>query len=111
MTEPSNLNPMPPGTEQPIELREAAAYLLMSPSALREKAKAGKVPAFKPGKRWLFLASELDTWLRSLMVGKANESKPITTAIRSTKVPRASTKPTQAPAASQDYLAILGKEQ
>src|SRR5437868_6969789 len=38
-----------------LTLRDAAALLHMNPEALRQKAKAGKVPGAKPGKCWVFV--------------------------------------------------------
>ena len=46
-------------------LLEAAKFLHMSPSALRTKVKQGLVKAAKPGKRWVFLESDLVEYLRS----------------------------------------------
>lgn len=37
-----------------LDLNEAANFLRMSPSALREKAKAGRILGAKPGKKWVF---------------------------------------------------------
>ena len=45
-------------------LVEAAALLHMSPSALREKAKRGEIRASKPGKRWVFLLSDIEAYLQ-----------------------------------------------
>lgn len=50
-------------------LQEAAAFLQMSPAALREKAKSGRVPAAKPGKCWVFLEDDLVAYVRSLYAG------------------------------------------
>lgn len=49
-----------------LDLQEAAHYLRMSPAVLRQKAKCGVIPGAKPGKRWVFLESELAQYLRSL---------------------------------------------
>jgi hypothetical protein len=48
-----------------MNLEEAAQFLHMSPSALRQKAKQGVVPGCKPGKRWVFLKSDLVAFLRA----------------------------------------------
>lgn len=45
-------------------LEEAAAFLHMSVSSLRQKAKAGLIPASKPGKRWVFIRADLIRYLR-----------------------------------------------
>ena len=54
------------GQASTLDLREAARLLHMSPSTLREKAKARVIPGAKPGKRWVFLESDLVAYLRSL---------------------------------------------
>jgi len=45
------------------DLREAANLLKMSVEALRQRAAAGKITAYKPGKRWVFLETDLHTYL------------------------------------------------
>lgn len=42
---------------------EAAAYLHLSPSTLKRKAREGTVPAAKTGRKWIFRKSDLDEWL------------------------------------------------
>ncbi len=49
-----------------MNLQEAAAFLHMNPSVLREKAKAGIIQGAKPGQRWVFLETDLVSYLRSL---------------------------------------------
>lgn len=44
-------------------LADAAALLHMSVEGLRMKAKAGKIKAAKPGRRWVFLESTLIDFL------------------------------------------------
>ena len=51
----------PPTT---LGLLSAAAFLHMSPNTLRKRAAAGRVPAYKPGKRWVFLLDELVSHLK-----------------------------------------------
>src|SRR5262245_26198089 len=48
-----------------IGLAEAAAFLRLHPEELRRRAKAGAVPAAKPGKRWVFIEEDLAAYLRS----------------------------------------------
>lgn len=48
-----------------LDLNQAAAFLKMNPKSLRQKAKTGKIPGAKPGKRWCFLKSDLISYLRS----------------------------------------------
>jgi len=52
-----------------LSLNQAASFLQMSPSTLRDKVKSGLVPAAKPGKRWVFLEDDLVTFIRSLYAG------------------------------------------
>ena len=52
-----------------VEAESAAAFLLMSPRTVKKLAREGSVPAHPRGdgqrRRWLFLLSELDAWLRA----------------------------------------------
>ncbi len=48
-----------------MNINEASAFLRMNPEVLRRWAKAGRVPASKIGKRWLFLRSDLIDFIRS----------------------------------------------
>ncbi|HSC44086.1 MAG TPA: helix-turn-helix domain-containing protein, partial [Candidatus Binatia bacterium] len=52
-----------------LDLEAAAAFLHMSPAVLGEKARAGRIRAAKPGKRWVFLEDDLVAYLRSLYAG------------------------------------------
>lgn len=49
-----------------LNLKEAASYLHMHPVTLLQKANAGIVPAAKPAKRWVFIQSDLDNYIRGL---------------------------------------------
>ena len=51
--------------EHTLTLKEAANFLHMAPATLREKAASGTIPAAKPGKRWVFLESELVAFLKA----------------------------------------------
>jgi len=44
---------------------EAAAYLRLGVETVKRKARAGQLPACKTGRKWLFLRSELDAWLKA----------------------------------------------
>lgn len=48
-----------------LNLKEAADFLQMSPSALRAKAKAGHIAGAKIGKCWVFIQSDLAAHIRS----------------------------------------------
>lgn len=44
---------------------EAAEYLRLGVETVKRKARAGELPACKTGRKWLFLRSELEAWLRA----------------------------------------------
>jgi excisionase family DNA binding protein len=48
-----------------LNLEEAAELLKIHPSTLQAKAASGEIPAAKPGKRWVFIESDLFDWLRT----------------------------------------------
>ncbi len=50
-------------TSDILTVESAAALLHCSEDHLRELARAGKVPAAKPGKAWVFRATRLLEWL------------------------------------------------
>lgn len=43
-----------------MTLEEAAELLRMSEKTVRGLAKAGKIPAYRPNKKWLFKRSEIE---------------------------------------------------
>ena len=49
-----------------LSLKEAAELLKCNPEVLRQKAKAGIVPAAKPSKSWVFIEDDLVAYIRSL---------------------------------------------
>lgn len=54
------------GNEKWIGIEEAAEYLGVKPSTLRDWIKKEKdIPARKIGKQWKFKCSELDAWVKS----------------------------------------------
>lgn len=46
-----------------MDISEAAEYLGLHPETLRDKARAGALPAAKLGRRWRFRKADLDEWL------------------------------------------------
>ncbi|WP_367184320.1 helix-turn-helix domain-containing protein [Acidiferrobacter sp.] len=48
-----------------MSLDEAATFLHMNPEALRQKVKVGQIPGAKIGKRWLFIKTDLEQYIRS----------------------------------------------
>lgn len=51
--------------QQTFNLEEAANFLKMSPSALRQKTKKGDIKGAKPAKRWVYLQQDLVDYIRS----------------------------------------------
>ncbi|HDY84752.1 MAG TPA: DNA-binding protein [Methylophaga sp.] len=49
-----------------LNLEEAAEFLKMNIETVRRLAQDGRLPAAKPGKRWVFIQEDLASWLRSL---------------------------------------------
>lgn len=49
-----------------LDLAEAAAFLRLSPKILRRRAAAGLIRGAKPGKRWVFLETDLADYLARL---------------------------------------------
>lgn len=49
-----------------LTLDQAAAYLKLHPHTVQERARAGAIPGSKPGRRWVFIESDLEAYLRSL---------------------------------------------
>jgi excisionase family DNA binding protein len=48
-----------------LTLEEAAALLKLHPEELRRRAKAGRIPAAKIGKRWVLVEEDLVNHIRS----------------------------------------------
>ncbi|WP_446808633.1 helix-turn-helix domain-containing protein [Methylomonas sp. 2BW1-5-20] len=51
---------------QTLNLEEAARLLKLHPSTVLAKARAGDIPAAKPGKCWVFIDEDLIAWLRGM---------------------------------------------
>jgi excisionase family DNA binding protein len=62
-------------------LKEAAAFLHMSPEVLRRKATTGEIPGAKPGKCWVFLKSDLVEYLHSIQTGYGQASLSVSAGI------------------------------
>jgi excisionase family DNA binding protein len=50
-----------------LTLEQAADFLKLHPSTVQERAKAGIIPASKPGRRWVFLQHELEAYRQALL--------------------------------------------
>ncbi len=60
-----------------LDLKEAAAFLKMTPEGLRRKVISGEVPGAKPGKCWCFREDDLADYLRSLYANVAKKSQGV----------------------------------
>ncbi|HEV2227536.1 MAG TPA: helix-turn-helix domain-containing protein [Steroidobacteraceae bacterium] len=49
-----------------LDLKEAAEFLRMHPEEVRSRAKRGRIPGAKTGRRWVFLEADLAAHIRSL---------------------------------------------
>lgn len=65
-------------TERTVGVAWAAEYLSLNPDTVRARAKAGIIPAYKPGKEWVFLPSELLEYLKT--------TRPCSTVARTRKI-------------------------
>ena len=66
--------------ESYVDPEEGAAFLRMHPKTLMRLAREGIVPAYSYNdgsrRRWRFLLSELDTWMRSRVNSTAHPVRP-----------------------------------
>lgn len=63
-----NLKPRSEDFERLLNVNEAAKLLGdVHPKTLMRKARTGDVPGYQIARSWFFRASELDTWLRTLV--------------------------------------------
>ena len=95
-------------TAQPriLSLQEAAAFMGIPVKSLRDKARLGKVPAFKLGRQWRFIQDDLIMFCRSLYGQDANKNRYL--AWPSGNASTASTSPISAPRTDAEYAAALG---
>ena len=56
-----------------MNVRQASAYLGISPDTLYNYLGERKIPAFKLGNRWRFKKSKLDQWMESQMEAKSGK--------------------------------------
>lgn len=59
---------------KPLTLREAAAYLGIAPSTLRDRVISGAVEAEKDGKRWIFYPDVLADYRRARRYTSAHDA-------------------------------------
>jgi excisionase family DNA binding protein len=72
-----------------MDIRQASAYLGISPDSLYKYASEGFIPAFKLGNRWRFKKSRIDEWMDQQSSGtlavqpmavQARQKKPVSAA-------------------------------
>jgi len=64
-----------------MNIRQASAYLGVSPDTLYKYVSEERIPAFKLGNRWRFKKSKLDEWMEeqsSVSTGKRVASATVT---------------------------------
>ena len=59
-------------TEEPMDVKEAAAFLRCAVSTIYRDTSLGCIPCIRKGKRLLFLKSDLISWLRGMRDIPAN---------------------------------------
>lgn len=57
--------PRPLTAADVLVAREVAEFVRVPLSTVMQWAREGKIPARKRGRRWLFLRSEIEDWLRA----------------------------------------------
>ena len=60
-----------------MNIREASAYLGISPDTLYRYVYDDKIPAFKLGNRWRFKKTILDQWMETKISQSRNRSRRI----------------------------------
>lgn len=48
-----------------MDVQEAADFLLLHPDTVKARARCGEIPAYKPGRKWVFLQNELLDYLKT----------------------------------------------
>jgi excisionase family DNA binding protein len=72
-----------------MDIRQASAYLGISPDSLYKYASEGFVPAFKLGNRWRFKKSRIDEWMDQQSSASPMTAQPMAIAVREKKPVRA----------------------
>ena len=91
-----------------LTLQEAADFMGIPVKSLRDKARLGKVPAFKIGRQWRFIQDDLIMFCRSLYGQDTNKNRYLEWP--SGNAPTASTSPISTPRTDAEYAAALGLE-
>jgi hypothetical protein len=58
--------------DETLNLQTAATFLQLSEDELRRRARLGTIKAAKPGKRWVFLKSDLVDYLDALYADRGD---------------------------------------
>ncbi|MEX0661160.1 MAG: helix-turn-helix domain-containing protein [Balneolaceae bacterium] len=69
--------------KKPMGIAEAAEFLMVSKSYLYSLTAKGSIKHYKPGKRIVFLESDLVEFLEENMVDRVNSNEPAPQHIRS----------------------------
>ena len=72
-----------------MDIRQASAYLGISPDSLYKYASVGFIPAFKLGNRWRFKKSRIDEWMDQQSSGSLVSEPAVEVAPRQRKPVRA----------------------
>ena len=72
-----------------MDIRQASAYLGISPDSLYKYASEGFIPAFKLGNRWRFKKSRIDEWMDQQSSTSLMPAQPMAVAGRKKKPVRA----------------------
>ncbi len=59
-----------------MDIRQASAYLGISPDSLYKYASEGLIPAFKLGNRWRFKKSRIDEWMDQQSLASLASEEP-----------------------------------
>ena len=76
-------------TREVMDIRQASAYLGISPDSLYKYASEGFIPAFKLGNRWRFKKSRIDEWMDQQSSASLMPAQPMAVAGREKKPVRA----------------------
>jgi excisionase family DNA binding protein len=72
-----------------MDIRQASAYLGISPDSLYKYASEGFIPAFKLGNRWRFKKSRIDEWMDQQSSASLIAAQPMAVPSREKKPVRA----------------------
>jgi excisionase family DNA binding protein len=94
-----------------LNLQQAAQFLKLHPITVLQRARAGTLPAAKPGKRWVFIEEDLAAYLRSKYGGHGQAlqgDKKETSECHSTSVKAHRTGGSASLTRDDEYSKVLG---